>query len=230
MGIGFMVIQEDGTPVFTYVQEAQQDVAQSLLPSLLGVLQMFTKGVLPSEKTSGVKSLTLADTVYTIRNLNIQTPSRKENIIHFVLLKDTNRKIPDIESLLDYLVISFLGYNKGEYVVKVRINAIHEDEFSDFNEFMLGVMDLKTGEIKKTRVSPPPSSFIQGMLNEVCEYFPVEDMEKWNPKLLALGKSYVWVSDELSKEEEEQILQKIKTNLSEGLYNTLVDRVKNQLN
>ncbi|MDF1540320.1 MAG: hypothetical protein P1Q69_15605 [Candidatus Thorarchaeota archaeon] len=229
MTIGFMVIQEDGTPIFSYVQESQQEVTQILLPSLLGVLQSFSKGMLGSIDSSSIKSVTLKDTVYTIINLNVKTPSRKENLFHFVLLTDTKKKSSDIEASLEFLMTSFLSFKKGEFVVKMRINATNEDEFSEFCDFLSSTIDLNSGEIRKTKITPPPGSFIQGMLNEVRGYYPTNIVETWNPKLVSLGNSYVWVSEDLTKREEDEILERIRTNLSSGLFDTIEARVRSQL-
>lgn len=227
--MGFTIIQEDGTQVYSYVRDSQKDVAQNLIPSLLSVLQMLAKDVIKSSSQSGIKSLTLSDTVYTIRNLDVKTPSRKQNRFHFVLLTDLTKNLVEVENILEYLMISFLSYNNGEFMVKLRINATYQDEFSEFNEFIAPVLGKKIEDVKKVRYPPPPGSFIQGMLNELTEYIKPEQIASWNEKFYSLGRSYVWVSEELTDAESEQVVEKIKENLPSGLYEKMAERVNGQL-
>ncbi|MFW9918552.1 MAG: hypothetical protein ACFFED_03065 [Candidatus Thorarchaeota archaeon] len=227
--MGFTIIQEDGAQVYSYVRTSEEQVVQNLIPNLISVLQMLAKDVIKSSGRSEIKSLTLADTVYTIRHLDVKTPSRKQNRFHFVLLTELTKNLAEVENILEYLMISFLGYNKGEYIVKLRINAIYQDEFTDFNDFLSPLLDKKIEDVRKIRSPIPPGSFIQGMLNSLSEYISTSEIVSWSDKLISLGQSYVWLSEELSKGETDQIIEKIKGNLSPALYGTLEERVNSQL-
>jgi len=227
--MGFTVIQEDGSKVYSCVRESQENIVENLIPNLLSVLQMLAKDVIKTSGKSEIKSLTLADTVFTVRNLDVKTPSRKQNRFHFVLLTEPTKNLSDVETILEYLMISFLSYNNGEFMVKLRINATYQDEFVEFDDFVSPLLGKKISDFKKGRSSPLPGSFMQGMINSIIEYVPPNQLASWNDKFVSLGQSYVWISEDLTKSETDQILEKIKKILSNDEYDKIVERIQSQL-
>ena len=70
--MGFMILQEDGTPIFVRHRDAQQATDPSFIPSLLTVIQTFAKGLTKDSDNQGIKSIALTDTVYTIKNFHLR--------------------------------------------------------------------------------------------------------------------------------------------------------------
>jgi hypothetical protein len=224
-----MILQEDGTPIFAHHRDSQQKTDPSFIPSLLTVIQTFAKGLMMNSEGQGIRSIALTYKVYTIKNFDLQTPSRKENRYLFILLTDEAKENSDLDKVLEYIVVNFLCYNNGEFVVKLRISATDQDEFDEFRNFMEPLMKLKFTDILKKKGTPPVCSFIQGMLNEMSEHIPAEKMVTWNDKLVQLGQSYVWLSEDLINSEEEYITEKVKEHLSDALYRTISERIQSQL-
>jgi GTPase SAR1 family protein len=85
----------------------------------------------------------------------------------------------------------------------------------------------------RKKVKPVPASLIEGVLNEIRDYIPIDQVLQLHPKIVRVGSSYAWLSGRLSEEEEKELLSKIKKVLSrlfgESLYDSIVDDVNKQL-
>jgi len=180
-----------------------------------------------------IQSMKLSQTLLTFRLIKIHNNDGKTVQFYFVLLTDLGKKQKlEMESLLEYLCLNFLSYDGGTFRDKMRATFPQMDEFKRFNEFLVPIVNIEWKDIKK-RIKPIPSSLLQGMLNEIKEHIPVDKILQFHPKLVRLGPSYVWLSDDLSPEEEQVLLNKIKESIShlfgEDFYDSLLKNVKSRL-
>jgi hypothetical protein len=175
----------------------------------------------------------LSQTLLTFRLIKINNTEGKLIQFYFVLLTEMGKKQKvETDSLLEYLCLNFLSYDGGNFRHKMRAVFPQMMEFKLFDQFLTPIVNSEWKDIKK-RIKPIPSSLLQGMLNEIREYMPIDTIQQLHPKLVRLGPSYVWRSDDLPPEEEQMVLKKIKENIShlfgESLYESLVKDVKSRL-
>jgi len=152
---------------------------------------------------------------------------------YFVLLTDIEKKqTVEAEALLEYLILNFLSYNGGVFRKKMREVGHQPKEFEAFDEFTKKIVGLDWKAIKR-KIKPVPGSLLQGVLNEIRDYLPLDQILQLHPKVVRIGSSYAWLSDDLPEVEEKELLDKIKKLLShffgESLYDSIVVDVNRQL-
>jgi len=175
----------------------------------------------------------LSQTLLTFRLIKINNTDGKLVQFYFVLLTEMGKKQKlETDSLLEYLCLNFLSYDGGAFRNRMRTIFPQMMEFKQFDQFLTPIVNTEWKDIKK-RIKPIPSSLLQGMLNEIREYMPIDKIQQLHPKLVRLGPSFVWLSDDLASEEEQIVLNKIKENIShifgESLYESLIKDVKSRL-
>lgn len=180
-----------------------------------------------------IQSIKLSQTLLTFRLIKIKNNDGKLVQFYFVLLSDLSKKQKlESDSLLEYLCLNFLSYSNGNFRQRMREVFPLMMEFKEFDQFLESIVNKDWKDIKK-RIKPIPNSLLQGLLNEIREYMPIEKIQQLHPKLVRLGPSYIWLSDDLPPEEEQEVLNKIKTNIShiygESLYDSLLKDVKSFL-
>lgn len=227
------MVHENGTPIYSFFTGKGIQDREILVSGFITAIQAFAKEAMISPDGGDIQSMKLSQTLLTFRLIKIHNNDGKLVQFYFVLLTDLGKKQKlEMESLLEYLCLNFLSYNEGDFRNKMRDTFPQLEEFKQFNDFLAPIVNVEWKDIKK-RIKPIPSSLLQGMLNEIKDYIPIDTILKFHPKLVRLGPSYVWLSDDLSTEEEQELLYKIKENVShllgEDLYNSLVENVKNRL-
>lgn len=230
---GFLVVHENGTPIYSFFTGKGIQDREILVSGFITAIQAFAKEAMISPDGGDIQSMKLSQTLLTFRLIKIHNNDGKIVQFYFVLLTDLGKKQKlEMESLLEYLCLNFLGYDGGTFREKMRATYPQVDEFKQFNEFLAPIINIEWKEIKK-RIKPVPASLLQGLLNEIKDYIPLDTILKFHPKLVRLGPSYVWLSDDLSPEEEQELLDKIKKNIThlfgEDLYNSLVTNIKSRL-
>ena len=78
------------------------------------------------------------------------------------------------------------------------------------------------------------SSVLEGILNHLINYFPINELAKLNPeKLTIIGNQLISVSLSISRKEESEIFQKLKEKTTlifgEALFNSIVSNVKSNI-
>jgi hypothetical protein len=230
---GFLVVHENGTPIYSFFTGKGVQDREILVSGFITAIQAFAKEAMISPDGGDIQSMKLSQTVLTFRLIKIHNNDGKITQFYFVLLTDMAKKQKlETESLLEYLCLNFLSYNGGAFRDRMRINFPQMEEFKQFNEFLTPIVNIEWKDIKK-RIKPIPSSLLQGLLNEIMDYIPIDKILTFHPKLVRLGPSYVWLSDDIAPEEEQDLLEKIRENIShlfgEDLYDSLIDNVKKQL-
>jgi hypothetical protein len=230
---GLLVIQDSGTPVYTFFTEKVTEDRGLLISGFLTAMQAFATETSLSPDGGSIHSIKLSQSLLTFRLLNIQTKEDKPVQYYFVLLTDIEKKQNvDTEALLEYLILNFLSYNGGEYRRKLREFIHNPKDFEAFDEFTKKIIGLDWKAIRK-KLKPVPGSLLQGVLNEIRDYIPLDQALQLHPKIVRIGSSYAWLSDDLSAEEEKELLDKVKALLShmfgESLYDSIIADVSKQL-
>ncbi len=228
-------MHENGTPLYSFFSQDRgiQD-REVLVSGFITAIQAFAREAMISPDGGDIQSIKLSQTLLTFRLIKIKNNDGKLVQFYFVLLSDLNKKQKiESESLLEYLCLNFLSYDSGNFRQRMRAVFPQMIEFKQFDQFLESIVKKEWKDIKK-RIKPIPNSLLQGMLNEIREYITIDKIQELHPKLVRLGPSYVWLSDDLSPEEEQEVLNKIKANIShiygESLYYSLLKDVKSLLN
>lgn len=203
------------------------------MSGFITAIQAFAKEALISPDGGDIQSMKLSQTLLTFRLIKLTSAEGKPLQFYFVLLTELAKKQKmETDSLLEYLCLNFLSYDSGNFRKKMRVMLPQMMEFKEFDQFLTPIVNSEWKDIKK-RIKPVADSLLQGILNEIREYMPIDKILQLHPKLVRLGPSYVWLSDDLPPEEEQVVLNKIKENIShlfgESLYNSLLKDVKSRL-
>jgi hypothetical protein len=130
---------------------------------------------------------------------------------YFVLLtdidKDSNK--PDNEELLEYVILNFLSYKNLSFRSRMRRTSCQREEYGEFDEFMKKIISFDWKTIKK-KIKPVPGSLIQGVLNELRDYVPLDQILQLHPSIVRLGNSYALLSDDLPEEDEDALLDRMR--------------------
>jgi ATP adenylyltransferase/5',5'''-P-1,P-4-tetraphosphate phosphorylase II len=204
-----------------------------LVSGFITAIQAFAKEALISPDGGDIQSMKLSQTLLTFRLIKINNNDGKLVQFYFVLLTELTKKQKlETDSLLEYLCLNFLSYDSGAFRNRMRKTYPQMMDFKQFDQFLLPIVNSEWKDIKK-KIKPIPSSILQGMLNEIREYLPIDKIQQLHPKLVRLGPSYVWLSDDLPSEEEQLVLSKIKENIAhlfgERLYEDLLKDVRRRL-
>lgn len=226
---GFLVIEEQGNPVYSFMQEKVTDDNKLMVSGFVTALQIFAKGMAAPE-ADNVRTVSLSRTVYTFRTLALRNETRQEIQYCFALV--TAEKNEYLSEMLEYLIASFLGYESGRFETALRTSSPNTGAFDKFDDFMKQFIKSDWSVVRK-KARPKPSSLFQGMLNELRDYMPVEQILSLHPKIQRIGPSYVWLSDDLPENEQKDLLNKIRLALTrmygKGVYESLTTEVLKQL-
>ncbi len=225
---GLMVIRADGFLVYAYPPLQNGSDNQKMAAGLVQALQIFVKEMFQTDASS-IRSAILSSTEYTFRTLTLQSHEGQVVEYCFIVLSETGKRREDLAEVLEFLIVSFLGYDSGRFERALRAGAPDTGLFSHFDDFMKDVVASEWRSIRK-RVRPAAANLLQGLLNELREYMTVEQMLSLSPRLHRVGPSYVWVSDRLSKDETDSLLETVKQLLTKtygpGVFESLVEKVK----
>jgi hypothetical protein len=224
----FLVIHESGAPVYSYFSEKGVEDREVLVSGFITAIQAFAKEALLSPDGGDIQSMKLSQTLLTFRLINIRGLDNQPIQYYFVLLTELTKKqqLPT-DAILEYLCLNFLSYNVGEYRKKLRNRLPQLTEFKEFDDFLIKVSGSDWKKVSK-QIKPVPASLVQGVLNEIRDYIPLDQILRLHPKIVQLGRTYVWLSDDLTPEEEEDLLGKVKQMITrlfgEAHYDKLITR------
>ncbi len=229
---GFLVIHEGGNPIYTYFKERAISERDVLISGFLTAIQSFAQETMLSPDGGTIQSIQLSQTMLTFKLLIVRNTENMPIQYFFVILTDLKKSKTETDLLLEYLSLNFLNYDGGGFRREMRKINLQMDVFKEFDDFINNVIDLKWKNIKK-KIKPIAGSLIQGLLNELPNHLPFDQILNLHPKIVRLGPTYSWLSDDLSPEEEEDLLKKIDQRLShlygKDLYDSLVKEVQKQL-
>jgi hypothetical protein len=223
---GLLVINEGGLPIYSFFTDKVVGDRGLLISGFLGAMQAFATETSLSPDGGSIHSIRLSQSLLTFRLLTLQSKQGQPLQYYFVLITDLEKKqSADTESFLEYLILNFLSYNGNEYRRKLREQGSQPKEFEGFDQFTKNIVDLDWNVIKK-KIKPVPGSLLQGVLNEIRDYLPLDEILRLHPKIVRIGSSYAWLSDDLPEGEEKELLDKIRKVLShlfgESVYDSIV--------
>jgi hypothetical protein len=231
---GLLVIHESGTPIYTFSIEKISEDRQLLLSGFLSAIESFASETNISPDGGSIHSIRLSQTILTFRLLTLENEKAETIKYYFVLLTDINKNPSKAENeeLLEYVILNFLSYKNSTFRNRMRQIGYQREEYGEFDEFMKKIIDLDWKTIKK-KIKPVPGSLLQGILNELRDCIPLDQILQLHPKIVRLGTSYAWLSDDLPAEEEKALLDKVRERLSRlfgpDMFDSIVTQVSKQL-
>ena len=230
---GLLIASSNGNPVYSFFAQSTNVDQKLLIANILITIQTFASEISSSSDGNNIRSVELSENLLTFRLINLHTEMGKPVQYYFALLTDLHEgEQPEFRSLLEYLTLSFLSYDGSKFRRDLIKSPYSNREYRAFDKFMGKIINLDLKTIPRN-FKPIPGSLLQGVLNEIKDYFPLSDIVRLHSKIVALGPSYAWLSDDLSKEEEEELLGRLRELLSntfgESLCDTVVARVNEQL-
>ena len=228
---GLLVIQQGGIPVYSFMQEKTTDEQELFISSFVTAIQSFAKMVMSREE-DGVLRVVMPHAVFVFRILTLHNEKQKDVQYCFALLADSEKKGEDLPEMLEYLMVCFLAHESGRFNKELRKTSQDLVVYKAFDEFMKGFLRSDWKTVRK-KVRPAPASILQGILNELRNYMPIEQIVTLHPKIQRLGPSYAWLSDDIPAGEEENLMKKIGQELGQtygkGVYDSLVDGIRKRL-
>jgi hypothetical protein len=230
---GLLVIHESGAPIYTFSMEKMSEDRQLLLSGFLSAIESFASETNISPDGGSIHSIRLSESLLTFRLLSLQNEKNETIQYYFVLLTDISKNPKgENEEILEYVILNFLSYKNSAFRRKMRQIGYQREEFGEFDEFMNRIINLDWKTIKK-KIKPVPGSLLQGVLNELRDYIPIDEILQLHPKIVRLCQSYPWLSDDLPAEEEKALLEKIRQMVSKlfgaGMYDSIIADVRKQL-
>jgi hypothetical protein len=164
-----------------------------LLSGFLSAIQMFSTQLTEDPK-AGIKEMTL-------QNIKLLY-KRIQNYI-FVGLVDTNESSENVDTVMEYLICSFIA----SFYKELTDGCILEtSQFTSFDAFFDKWRSAKEKDLEKWVQSLSPT-LLQGVLNRILNYIPAVEIVAIDPDLLyVVGKKLVWVARDIPPEKEQDIL------------------------
>lgn len=206
---GLLVVSSNGNAVYTFFAQSTCVDQRLLISNILLTMQAIASETSSSLDGSGVHSIELSESLLTFRHIILHNETGKPVQYYFILLTDVGKgQRPEISTLLEYLTLSFLSYDGSKFRRNLRESPYSNREFKAFDKFMGKIINVDLKTLAKS-FKPIPGSLVQGVLNEIKDYFPLGHVVRLHPKIVALGSSYAWLSDDLTQEEEKELLGRI---------------------
>jgi len=228
---GLMVIRGGGTLVYCFLREKEADTQEVFISGFLTAMQMFAKDMF-SKEDNEIRSVTLSKTIFTFRTLTVKNNLQQPVRFHFVLFTDANRPQAGIDEMLEYLIVNFLGYDGGRFRRQLTDEASGPSDFAAFDGYLSQILESDWNSVMK-KMKPVPGSLTQGVLNELRNYLPLSQILALHPRLVRVGSSYAWLSDDLPREEENRLMEEIRRLLTRlygrQLYDSIVTDVAKNL-
>ncbi|NWF96457.1 MAG: hypothetical protein HXY34_09995 [Candidatus Thorarchaeota archaeon] len=228
---GLMVFQSDGTPVYSYPDEMTSADSQTVVTGLVHAIQVFAKDMF-DKKTGAISSATVSNTMFTFRTLTLRGEDGKPLEYCFVVMTEAGNREDEANEVLEYLMVTFLGYESGRFERILRQGVTSQESFKSFDSYAIKVMTSDWHAIRK-KVIPVAASILQGVLNGLRGYLSVDQILAFSPKLQRIGSTYVWLSDRLDEHGEQELLSKIEQTLRRlygpGVFESVLEQAKKDM-
>ncbi|MBN2153843.1 MAG: hypothetical protein JW839_20465 [Candidatus Lokiarchaeota archaeon] len=209
-----------GTPIYSNLAATKLAMAPTLLAGFLSAIQSFSRQLV-ADPSGGISEMTMHDIKILYRNIEGYS---------FIGLVDSNDKIKEIESVMEYIICAFLAkYRRQLHEGKI----FDTTEFSGFDGFFEKWRRGKEKDLQKwcERVSP---TLLQGVLNLLVNYFPAAEMVSVNPGLLRpIGRKLLWVDVNVTEPEEAKIFAALRDKVSsiygQGMFEKIVEEARKNL-
>jgi len=219
---GFIVLTKGGIPLYSKTAEMDLTVNTVLLGGFLTAIQTFAHE-LDDSKDTYIRELKMQNFNLMYRQVDIGT---------FLGIANPNVKFKSAEMLLEYLILIFLSRFR---TILIEDDTPDINQFNVFDDTFLKLRSWKEKNIKKWFEKEFTSSnLLQGILNNLINYFPINELVKLSPdNLIILGKRLIWVSFNISLEEEKRITNELEAKTSQiygaDIFTSIKKKVQSDL-
>jgi hypothetical protein len=221
MGLnGFLVMAPGGTALYSNLAATKLVIEPALIAGFLSAIQSFSNQI-ASDASGNINEMTMQDIKILYRYMEGFT---------FIGLVDTNDKVKDIESIMEYFICAFLA----KYRKHLTHGTIYDvSSFAGFDEFFEKWRKGKEKDLQKwcEQVSP---TLLQGVINKLANYIPAAELVKIKASLLKnIGRKLIWVDVHITEPEEAEIFtelrKKVSTLYGPGMFEKLVAEARKNL-
>jgi hypothetical protein len=183
------------------------------------------------KKAGAISSATVSNTMFTFRTLTLRGEDGRPSEYCFVVMTEAGNREDEANEILEYLMVTFLGYESGRFERILRHGVDGQESFKSFDSYAAKVMTSDWHSARK-KVRPVASNTLQAVLNGLRGYLSVDQILAFSPKLQRIGSAYVWLSDRLDTQEELELLSKIEQTLRRlygpGVFESLLEQAKKE--
>ncbi|MEM2142110.1 MAG: hypothetical protein QXS20_03685 [Candidatus Thorarchaeota archaeon] len=225
-----LVIFRNNTAIYRYSGNLLND--ETFLGGFISAVQAFSESLFSQDRTK-IHSIEAGGFLFTFRTVSIKGKDGKEIEYQFVLQADARTKEKEqLQRALELIIAGFLSYERGQFKSLLRDPATDPSAFRSFDQVMADLTRTNLNAVEKV-FRPVPDSFVQGLLYEAGDYLSPKQIASLHPRLVTIGQSLVWLTDDLPPEEEKQLIESIRNMLTKlygaSVYESLADRVMRQL-
>jgi len=215
---GFIVLDIGGVPIYSKIIDLDIKLNEILLGGFVSAIQTFAKEII-SDVDSYIREMKLEKIVLLYRQMEIGT---------FIGLINQESKIKALQINLEYMILAFLL--KFQDILKSK-KELDLTAFEKFDKSFLKFRSAKEKELKRWIQEELEATYLQGLLNNLINYFPIKDLIKLNPKKLTIvGKKLIWVNFNITNEEENELIEALRSKTTkvygEGVFNSIDKNVK----
>ena len=215
---GFIVLDIGGVPIYSKIIDLDIKLNEILLGGFVSAIQTFAKEI-TSDVDSFIREMKLEKITLLYRQMEIGT---------FIGLTNQESKIKALQINLEYMILAFLL--KFQEILKAK-KELDLTTFEKFDKSFLKFRSAKEKELKRWIQEELEASYLQSLLNNLINYFPIKDLIKLNPKKLTIvGKKLIWVNFNITNEEENNLIEDLRSKTTkvygEGVFNSIDKNVK----
>ena len=212
---------ESGVPLYSNIVEVDFKVDSILLGGLFTAIQNFAYEVC---QQSYINKMQMQNLFFYYRTI--------ESLI-FIGISTNDKNTENSQMILEYLILAFLSRYRTH--LKGELHLIDLSIFSEYDLYFFKYRNSKEKNLKKwLKEEYISSNVLEGVLNQLINYFPINELAKLNEeKLTIIGNQLISVSLSICAEEEKEIFQKLKQKTSlifgEALFNSIHSNVRSNV-
>ncbi len=197
-------------------------VDTNLMGGFLTAVQIFVQGLI-DDSESYIKVMTIQNITILYRQLEIAT---------FIGISGNSSDVKSAQVILEYMILIFLS--KFRNIIKSGVLS-EVSQFKLFDDLFLKFCTSKEKYLNKwVQKECATSSVLQGILNNLINYFPIRDLVKLNvSKINTIGKKLIWVNLNIKPQEEKRIIDVLREKTSRiygpKMFDTILKSVEEKI-
>ncbi|MBN1217114.1 MAG: hypothetical protein JXA99_16965 [Candidatus Lokiarchaeota archaeon] len=217
---GFIVLNNGGIPLYSKFIDIDLTIDSLLLGGFFSAIQTFVKE-LDDTKESFINEMQVHQIIFLYREI--------ESLL-FVGIKNSKEDFKSTLIVFEYMIWIFIS----KYQNTLKKNDTEVSLFNSFDDLFIKYRTSKEKDLKKLLLKESiGKNLLQGILNNLTNYFPIKELIKLEPDYLKIiGKELILVSFNITSEKEESIIENLKmkvTNLyGPGMFESLLKSLKNK--
>jgi hypothetical protein len=198
---GFIVMMGAGIPVYANVTGTVLDADPSLVKNFLLAIQALARQLSVSSGIE-IKEMLVNNLKVLYRSIDNTT---------FIGMFDQRDSLKNSEPVMEGIISTFLAL----YRDKIKGDqAFTPSMFFKFDDIVEKLRTISEKDILRW-AEKSFTSTLHGILNKLVNFFPITDLIKINPNVLKnVGRHMIWISRELSANEEAAIYNELKESTS----------------